>query len=212
MLRDPASRAYSQYWHEVRTGRETLRFEDSIQFPSTSLIRRSCYREQIERYLGCFPRQQMHFVLFEQFVRDPETIASGVRTFLGLDGQFEQSASRSHQNRGSAPFSLSMKLWQNRLFRHVSKAKFLGRYPTLSIDTEKAWPANGELATLRQRSRRTIPALVARTLGKVNPLVRKIPPMRLETRRFLNSVLQQENAGLSQLIGLDVSAYWYRDK
>jgi hypothetical protein len=35
--------------------------------------------------------------------------------------------------------------------------------------------------------------------------------MKQATRRFLNEMFARENEGLSELIGIDVNKYWYRD-
>jgi hypothetical protein len=70
MLRDPASRTYSHYWHLVRTGRGIHTFEDSLRIMPGTLIQRSLYKDQIQRYLGYFPQENIHFILFEEFIQE----------------------------------------------------------------------------------------------------------------------------------------------
>ncbi len=46
------------------------------------------YAEQVERYLDTFGRDQVHVVLFEDFIADPAAAYRGVLEFLGVDPSF----------------------------------------------------------------------------------------------------------------------------
>jgi len=71
LLRDPVERAYSHYWHEVKTGWETLSFEEAIDIEDIriskselfknhySYLDRGKYAVQIERFLKFFPKSQI---------------------------------------------------------------------------------------------------------------------------------------------------------
>jgi hypothetical protein len=107
LLRDPVRRAYSHYWHERHKGREDLSFEAAIdaepgrlgcaeeQLASGeieqsrahqlhSYLARGRYAEQLERWLGCYPREQMLVLRFEEFVRAPLDGLNRTLAFLGL--------------------------------------------------------------------------------------------------------------------------------
>jgi hypothetical protein len=90
-LRDPVSRAYSQWSMNLRTGRETLSFADALEaeperlasvdlrasVSGTSYLEhgyamRSRYAEQLERWLAHFDRSQLYVYRSEDLYRDPE--------------------------------------------------------------------------------------------------------------------------------------------
>jgi hypothetical protein len=107
LLRDPARRAYSQYWHERDKGREDLSFEAAIdaeparlgrseemlasgelarshEHQRHSYLARGRYAEQLERWYGIYPRDRVHVVRFEDFVKEPLAGLNGTLAFLGL--------------------------------------------------------------------------------------------------------------------------------
>lgn len=107
MLRDPVSRAYSHYLHEVARGFEHLAFEEAIDAEAERLdgeedrmrgepeyhsfnhqhysyVARGRYLEQIERWHGLFPVEQIHVIDSRAFFADPDTGYRGVLRFLGL--------------------------------------------------------------------------------------------------------------------------------
>lgn len=83
LLRNPVDRAYSQYWHERKKGREPLSFEDALASEAERIARdfvykrrysylsRGRYLVQIERFVRYFPRSQMLFLIFEGFSEGP---------------------------------------------------------------------------------------------------------------------------------------------
>jgi hypothetical protein len=93
LFREPVARAHSHWWHAVRSGAEQLGFDEAIgrdaervaSAPARAYLTRSDYARQVRAYLEYFPRSAMHFVLFEDFVRDQARAAREVLAFLGLD-------------------------------------------------------------------------------------------------------------------------------
>ena len=108
LLRNPVTRAYSHYQHSVRRRRETLSFEDAIaaeparlageherlladathQSPAHqqfSYLARGIYVDQLQRWLGEFPRTQTLILQSEQLFRQPADAFRRVLEFLGLD-------------------------------------------------------------------------------------------------------------------------------
>jgi hypothetical protein len=108
MLRDPVTRAYSHYLHEVARGFEPLPFEDAIAAEAERLegeeerirsepeyrsfnhqhfsyLARGRYLEQIERWHGLFPVEQMLIIDSHAFFADPDAGYREVSRFLGLD-------------------------------------------------------------------------------------------------------------------------------
>jgi hypothetical protein len=107
LLRNPVDRAYSQYQHGLRRGRETLSFEEAIdQEPERlrdeedrlrrdpaalsaghqhfSYIARGRYEEQLRAWRRHFPAEQMFVASAESFQRDTGRVFSEILAFLGL--------------------------------------------------------------------------------------------------------------------------------
>lgn len=103
MLRNPTERAISHYFHARRIGREPLGIMDALLneeerlapvltnrdyksdvFIHNSYQSRGRYRQQIERFLGHFPREQLLVLGSEEFFRDPERTLEQVFSFMGV--------------------------------------------------------------------------------------------------------------------------------
>jgi hypothetical protein len=127
LLRDPVERAWSHYRREVRLGRETLTFEQAIEreeerlaeevhaFPDLDLRyaaphhhdhayqARGRYAEQLERWLGEFPRERLLVLRSEDFYADPGAALAQAIEFLGLPAWTPQGPPRRLQSGGKAP-------------------------------------------------------------------------------------------------------------
>ena len=74
ILRNPVSRAYSHYWHEVSSGWEDKSFEEAISIEDSrikksqlhhlhySYLNRGKYAKQIQRFLDYFPKSQIMII------------------------------------------------------------------------------------------------------------------------------------------------------
>jgi hypothetical protein len=107
VFRNPIDRAYSNYWHAVAAGVEPLRFDKAVKNEAARVeknvfhgyLKRSFYHEQVERYLAHFPAEQMHYMLFEDLVKNPEAELKTLFDFLGIPFEgythIEQHANKS---------------------------------------------------------------------------------------------------------------------
>ena len=107
MLRDPISRAYSHYQHEVARGFESLPFEDALKMEKERLageaerlcadpsyysfahehfsyVSRGIYVDQLRRWMAVFRQTQILIVDSGDFFARPERAYSDVVAFLGL--------------------------------------------------------------------------------------------------------------------------------
>jgi len=198
MLRDPGARTYSHYWHLVRTGRATQTFEEMLQFSPASLLQRSLYKRQLERYFRLFPRERIKIILFEDFTKNPVEVVNDTLEFLHLPKTLDVARMRAHWNQAQVPLSFRLQLLRNRMIRARAARMYHNHLP---LNVTKPWHAkitNGAQEAVH----------LAFRLG--NPMrVGSPPPMRPETREFLNVVLRTANAGLADLIEVDVETKWY---
>jgi hypothetical protein len=190
VLRDPASRTYSHYWHLMRTGRATGSFEWMLRRRPGTLIQRSLYREQLERYLARFPRDQLHVVAFERLVTEPMTALADVGRFLGRAEIHEVPPDALHRNRAQVPRVPALQRLVNRMRRGRSGA------PLAHVPGSGHRPGS--------RSNQSMIRAAWFREGQVSP-------MRPDTRDFLNSMFRNENRGLDELLGESFEALWYRN-
>lgn len=103
MLRDPADMIRYVHARRYFVGSEDIeRFEDALAAeparkrgerlpPDVWNVRGLAYREvgryaeQVERYLAAFPREQVKFIIFEEFRKDAAGTYRDVLRFLGID-------------------------------------------------------------------------------------------------------------------------------
>lgn len=91
-LRDPLERAISQYWHAARKGSEDRSIEKAFVTELSGkedniwrrYLKRSFYKEQIGRYLEFFPRENIHFIKFEDFVNNCSEEKKEITEFLNI--------------------------------------------------------------------------------------------------------------------------------
>jgi hypothetical protein len=196
LLRDPAGRTYSHYWHLLRTGRATLSFEDTLRLAPGTLLQRSLYKPQVERFRGVFGRERLLILLFEEFVADMEAHVRHVYELLGIPDPSRAATASSHANPALVPRWPGAQLWWNLVHRRfLAGARYSRHLPNAS-----AAPQGPRLIRLADRVFRTI-----------NPaLPRRPPPMRPATRRMLNEYFAVQNEGLDKLVDKDLAQYWYR--
>tara|TARA_B100000686_G_scaffold335061_1_gene403183 strand:+ start:157 stop:882 length:726 start_codon:yes stop_codon:yes gene_type:complete len=107
LLRDPISRAYSHYHHEVREKREKLPFEIAVEQESIRLkgsyemilknpyyfnqirhdhsyLERGKYFDQLTRWYDCFPSNQILVLKSEDLFQKPMNFCKKVLEFLEL--------------------------------------------------------------------------------------------------------------------------------
>jgi GrpB-like predicted nucleotidyltransferase (UPF0157 family) len=107
LLRSPPQMAYSLYSLYSRTGNEDLpTFEEALAaeparrrgsripqgaYFSEGLLYTDAarYAEKVERYLEVFGRENVHCIVFDDFVRDTAAVYRGTLEFLGVDPGFQ---------------------------------------------------------------------------------------------------------------------------
>lgn len=98
-LRNPVTRAYSQYRKGMAKGTETaatfrealeseLRGQRTATNSIRALIYTNTYSIHLARWLELFPSDRVHIVLFESWVSEPETAYQKLCRFLDIDDHF----------------------------------------------------------------------------------------------------------------------------
>lgn len=197
-LRHPTDRAYSQYWHRFGTGKCLFNFEDTIRFSPHDVLGRSMYLTQLTNLLQHIPRQRVFVFVLEEFLANRTRVLESLLDFLGLSlAELPDDALQTHSNRAKLPRFLGLQLLHNRMLRSVGNTRYAGKLP----------------CDVPGGARHRLP-LWARGLHRghrlINPKKRtQIPPMRAETRSFLDHYFQRELRGLDQLVGKDITPLWF---
>jgi hypothetical protein len=100
MLREPISRVISQFKMKERVLLEKRSFKevvndeiDNLRYKTQdckSYVWRSLYHHQINKILSIFPKEQVYFVLFEDYAKDQKTIVNEILQWCGLESfEFE---------------------------------------------------------------------------------------------------------------------------
>jgi Sulfotransferase domain len=154
VLRNPIDRAFSNYWHSVRSGLETLSFEQAIEREAErskaiegtpleevkpySYVARGFYHAQIARFLAVLARSQLAILTFDDLTTATASVVRDVYRFLGVDHSFVPPHLDLVENR-SVPNGAKMDpKWRRRLAGIYSDdicclGKLLGR------DLAAAW-------------------------------------------------------------------------
>jgi hypothetical protein len=208
MLRNPVDMIHSQYTERLAGGAESIGdFEQALEADADRragkrLPRKyqgygvayrdnACLGEQLERWLGEFAHDQIHLIVYDDFVADTPSEFAKVLRFLAVDehvkpSSFETYNASQRPRKGVA--RLARPLLRNRFSRWAS-----GR----------ALPAIiGEQRTVRLSKQ-----FGARRLTK-QPIRRD--PLSAELRTRLQREFEPDVRKLSELIGRDLVQEWFR--
>lgn len=103
ILRNPIERAYSNYWHTVKSGLESISFNEAVknekerikttpeslkQIAPYAYIDRGYYFKQINNYLNFFCKDQLLIILFKDFIEKSEESLKKIFKFIDVDETF----------------------------------------------------------------------------------------------------------------------------
>ncbi len=106
IIRDPAKRAWSSYWHYVRNGSEKRVPMIAIKDNSSPHFIGSCFCLHVKNYESIFGRQNIRIIEFEDFVKNTDSIYKQIISFLDLDdfplrdSDYTETKNKSYQWRG----------------------------------------------------------------------------------------------------------------
>jgi hypothetical protein len=115
ILRDPASRAFSDYLFHVRnlhpsvmdkSGKQPLAFEHFIG-ESKYFVQIGFYYDQLKRYYDRFDSDQIKVFLYDDLVKDSNQLMRDLFDFIGVDAEFQPDTEKRH-NVSGAPKNAAM--------------------------------------------------------------------------------------------------------
>lgn len=135
------------------------------------------YYEQIRRYHDAFDPENIHFVIFEEFISNTQEIYRETLNFLGADNQFKPSFDPVNQARGT----------RSQLLKSVRQSRILRK-------------------TLNQVLPEPLQSRLYETLKKINTRSGKTP-MNKELKRKLQKEFIEEIEKVESLINHDLSLW-----
>jgi hypothetical protein len=196
LLRDPADRCYSHYWHLVRTGRTSERFERALYRNENMILQRSLYRRQLEHWLDYITAEKMMFIPFEKFINSMDEVIRKVLQFIGADLQkLLLESVETHRNKALYPRSLALQLVSNKLSGSTRAAYYRRHLPYIKSDKK-------------------IRSFYSKALNRIHQFNltenKKKPAMNRETRKVLDQYFRNCNEGLNELTGQEMDTHWYK--
>jgi hypothetical protein len=199
LLRQPSLRAYSNYWHLLRTGRATHSFEDTIRYNPYTIINRSLYKEQIEDYYSFIPKSRIKVIIFENLVNDMENTLREICTFLNIKfEEFPKNVLNTHSNKARVPRNEILQIRRNLLLRNFGNSRYNNRLPFKPSKEENPIPLYAKLLN--------------RLHSKINPHLPISPPkINQQTKLFLDEYFYRELLGIDELINQNALSQWFPD-
>jgi Sulfotransferase family len=191
VLRNPADRAYSNFLHLVRMGREPLtNFSEALQAegertqkkwgPHYYYRQKGFYYAQVKRYFDTFGRDQVRVWLYEDLKTDPVSMVRDIFRFLDIDETYVPDFSVEHNAAG---------LPKNKTL-YTQVRRLTARNPAL---LERFLPAG--------------PSRYVKSWFFVKP-----PPFPAEVQRSLIDSYTEDILKLQNLIGRDLSSWLDYDR
>lgn len=203
VLRNPTERAFSHYWHLVRTGRATSSFEGEISRGNLELLDRSIYRDQAKKIKEAFG-DRVCFLLYENIFRSPEADFDRIINFLGIDVEDAKArailkdALSSKENSGMYPNWVWGWLFVSCLLRGLER----GRYAKDILNNASSM---GHIKFFFYKLK--IALMIIGGMGFSRSKRRKMRPM---TRKYLNIYFRDANYDIDDIIGLSATDTWYK--
>ncbi len=193
IMRHPVDRTYAHYKHMVYRHRNDPQvkstFEKEIQEQSICLDA-SNYLMQIDKYLKFFPRESFLFLLMEDLIKEPSNTLNKILSFLNVESKITINPGEKRVANSSKKF-----------FEDTIRSKItqpLKKVPGLEI-----------IANLLGQNFRDKVYKELRESYYGKKVVDKyvVPPLNLETRKYLIEYFREPNEKLSQFLNRDLS-HW----
>jgi hypothetical protein len=112
-LRNPIDRLISHYHHLVALNKTIFDLKMSLKISSEPLINNGHYKKQIQNWFKYFDSSSFHFIIFEDFIRDPIKIINGTIEFLNL--KIDNNIFNKKSNKTLYPSSQLLSFFNNYL-------------------------------------------------------------------------------------------------
>lgn len=144
ILRQPTDRAYSNFIHARRSGKEPIDdFQKAIEAeeiriknnysPLFHYINKGYYSTQLSRYYNYFPKENIKVFLFEDIINDTHETLNNIFNFLGVDSSFQIDVSKKYNISGQPRGFFGFLLKKMRYYRLMPKFALSDYLPNFII-------------------------------------------------------------------------------
>lgn len=191
VLRQPAERAWSNYWYLVQGGLEPAPTFEAALADEPRRIKAGWdtmthhkewgyYGRQLAKYYEHFPRENFKIFLYDNWRSDPQRVLRELFEFIGVVADFEPTIPRA--NRTLIP-------------RNRALADWVRAHP----------PAHGDMGSRVARLRRAFVGMASRLNALTNQA--PAPKMNAATRARLTAEFRPDILQLQDLLGRDLSGW-----
>jgi len=173
MVRDPADRCYSAYWHEVRAGREKRPLREAVR-AGAYYVSASYYFFQLSSWLRYFSLDQILILRFSEFVASPQDVANRCIAFLGAS---------------PAPFAFEIGQPKNESFNYTSFGRGLQKLL-----------GNDGIKSLTSWSSHIVPSTLKAQLKRA--LTTEIPTIAADDYAWLSDLFRDDAAAFERTTGI----------
>ncbi|MGF1703918.1 sulfotransferase domain-containing protein [Photobacterium makurazakiensis] len=118
IVREPAMRTYSHYWHNVKYGREKRCFQQAIE-EDIFYLEISRYYAQIDKYLQHFDKQNILVLKFEDYIINQLAVLNHCEDFIGISRTIELP--KTHANKGQVYSNFGSFLISNPITKNIDR-------------------------------------------------------------------------------------------
>ena len=142
VIRNPVTRAESQYFNELSKGRETLSFKEALSRKQEAITHwenlhlnykhRGCYVQSIKHLYQYIPKQNVKIVILEELIQNYDNVMKGVCEFIEVNVEEGLQIKLIHSNKEQLlerkkiatilPFRYIFDLWEKIISKIISKA------------------------------------------------------------------------------------------
>lgn len=185
-FRNPVDAAYAAYYQLSRVQPLPDTAEEAFaRYPQ--LLEYGRYHNNLRPFLKLFPRERIHFMLFDDIRTDPAAFYRRICDFLAIDSAF-------------VPPSLNQRLNPRVVLRSRTLRNLRGTVGDFLVSRPATRKIRAGLARVGALH-------MAVKLLQLNEKPGTVPPMATDTRRRLVEFFRKENEALGQLLGRDLS-HW----
>jgi hypothetical protein len=200
MLREPTKRMISDYWFHIQYDSRVISTPETYFTLNHSVwrLRWGLYQEHLTHWLSVFPREQFHFIIFEEYIA-PETrqgVLDEVCQFLEIEPTLDATR-KVFSNKTAYPRSLKLELFLNMIRQRFGLP-----------GTSKPWEYKRPYGRRRILLNKIVQAISSFNMDEN----RRPQPWPAQLVERIQIYYRHENARLSELIGRDVEAIWYGRK
>ncbi|TVR81029.1 MAG: hypothetical protein EA405_09410 [Rhodospirillales bacterium] len=191
VLRNPADRAYSAYWHRVRRGEEHRPFRVAMR-EVTAYYRGSDYIGQLRNYTKIFDIENFHFIIFEKMKRDIGATVQSCCDFLEVD--FD-------------PTTTGLGVGVPAAEQHKNKSF---QYNGFANAVAGLFPSRDSFEDFVGTAKRIVPKALRPYIGRV--ITADIPPMADDDYATIMEMYSTRIEQLSGMIDVDLGVWWSPSK